>query len=101
MPAISTRLPVRSAAIALAALLAGASCAPAAPAVAAPVSPWPTAGDALTPTQLERLWAGTGGGGGAHRSPPNLAARPPPSLTPGTLRILGGCPAPLPPLSPA
>ena len=101
MPAISTRLPVRSAAIALAALLAGASCAPAAPAVAAPVSPWPTAADALTLTQLERLWADTGDGGGGYRSTTNLAARPSLYLTSWTLRIVGWYRAPVPQLSPA
>src|SRR5229473_840219 len=99
MLATSTRLPVRSAAIALAALLMGsASCAPTAPAVPAPTGSWPTAADALTLTQLERLWADIGDGGG-YRSTTNLAARPSLYLTSWTLRLVGWYRAPVPQLS--
>ncbi len=101
MPTVSTRLLVRSAAIALAALLAGASCAPAATAVPAPASPEPGAADALTLMQLERLWADTGEGGGGYRSTTNLVAAPSLYLTSWTLRLIARYHTAVPQLSQA
>src|SRR2546428_1496936 len=99
MPTVSTRLLVRSAAIALAALLASASCAPAATAVPAPAEPG--AADALTLMQLERLWADTGDGGGGYRSTTNLVAAPSLYLTSWTLRLIARYHTAVPQLSQA
>lgn len=97
-----TRLPVRSAAIVFAALLAGASCGPAvstSPAVAPPSRPATATADVLTIPQLEQLWADTGSGGGGYRSTPNLLAPPSLYLTAWMLRIVDWYGASVPQLS--
>ena len=97
-----TRLPVRSAAIVLAALLAGASCAPPGstpPQSAPPGTPSATAADARTVQQLEQLWADTGGGGGGYQSTANLLAPPSLYLTAWTLRLCAWYGASVPQLS--
>lgn len=85
------RLPARSAAMILVALLAGTSCGPSAttaPAAAPTARAGATVADGLTIRQLEQLWADTGDGGGGYRSTSNLLAPPSVYLTSWVLRIV-------------